>query len=153
MPKARTQLDFHWILPGKLAQGSYPDPPIAAFGPFDTVVFAAEELQPRLVALPKNKRAVLAPMDDDPYRPIPPALQNRILHIGDMLAKEIESGRRVLTTCAMGANRSGILSGATLLALGYSGADAVRLIRERRKLDGGEKALFNPVFRAFVAAR
>lgn len=147
------RLDFHWLLPGKLAQGSYPEPPVAAFGPFDTVVFAAEELQPRLTALPRSKRAILMPMDDDPYRPIPQALQKKILSLGELLAKEIESGRRVMTTCAMGANRSGIISGATLLALGYPGGEAVRIIRERRKLGGGDKALFNPIFRAFVAAR
>jgi protein-tyrosine phosphatase len=152
MPSA-TKLDFHWILPAKLAQGSYPEPPIAAFGPFDTVVFAAEELQPKLRALPRNKQAVFVPMDDDPYRPIPKPAEARILDVGRALAEEVQAGRRVLVTCAMGANRSGILTGATLIALGYPGKEAVRLIRERRHLGGNEKALFNPVFRAFVAAR
>ena len=150
MPPQRQKLDFHWILDGKLAQGAYPRPPIEAFGPFDVVVFCAEELQPRLVALPRTKKAVYVPMDDNPYQPVPAADAKKVREVGAMLAKEVLTGRRVLVTCAMGANRSGLVTGMTLISLGHPGAEAVALIRERRILEGGEKALFNPIFAAFV---
>jgi hypothetical protein len=41
------------------------------------------------------------------------------------------------------------LTGMTLRSLGHRGPDAVSLIRERRILGGGQKALFNPVFASF----
>jgi len=145
-------LDFHWIIPG-LAQGSYPRPPISAFGPFDIVVFCAEELQPQLRALPRTKQAVYVPMDDDPYKPVPALIQKKVAAIGTALAQEIRAGRRVLVTCAMGANRSGLVTGMTLVALGHKGHTAVDLIRAKRILGGGQKALFNPIFAAHVAAR
>lgn len=144
------KLDFHWILDGKLAQGAYSKPPIELFGPFDVVVFCAEELQPRFKALPRTKKAVYVPMDDNPYQPVPPADANNVKIVGAMLAREVLAGRRVLITCAMGANRSGLVTGMTLRSLGHKGPDAVSLIRERRILGGGQKALFNPVFASFV---
>jgi len=150
---APSKLDFHWILPGKLAQGSYPRPPIEAFGPFDVVVFCAEELQPRLTALPKTKKAVYAPMDDNPYQPVPGAVQKLIRTIAADLARDIRSGKRVLVTYAMKANRSGLVTRLTLRMLGHAGPDAVNLIREKRIIAGGrQKALFNPVFAQYVAA-
>jgi protein-tyrosine phosphatase len=146
-------LDYHWILAGKLAQGAYPKPPIEAFGPFDVVVFCAEELQPRLHALPRTKKAVYVPLDDNPYQPVSAADAKRVREIGAVLAKDILAGRRVLVTCAMGANRSGLVTGMTLRALGHHGPAAVELIRARRIIEGGrQKALFNPVFAAFVTA-
>lgn len=153
MAPTNRRLDFHWILDGKLAQGAYPKPPIEAFGPFDIVVFCAEELQPRLTALPRTKKAVYVPMDDNPYQPVPEADAKKVREVGKMLAQEVLSGKRVLITCAMGANRSGLVTGMTLRSLGHEGPDAVSLIRQRRKLGDGQQALFNPVFAAFVAAR
>lgn len=147
------KLDFHWILPGKLAQGARPKPAIEAFGPFDVVVFTAMEYQPPLRALPRSKKAVYVPMDDNPYQPVSAADAKRVRDIAALLAKDVLAGRRVLITCQMGANRSGLVTGMTLRALGHGGDAAVALIRERRILGGGEKALFNPVFAAFVAAR
>lgn len=150
MAPRNQRLDFHWILDGKLAQGAYPKPPIEAFGPFDIVVFCAEELQPRLVALPRTKKAVYVPMDDNPYQPVPTADAKRVREVGEMLAKDVLAGKRVLVTCAMGANRSGLVTGMTLRALGHGGVESVSLIRERRILGDGQKALFNPIFASFV---
>ena len=146
------KLDYHWILDGKLAQGAYSKPPIEFFGPFDTVVFCAEEFQPSFKALPRTKKAIYMPMDDDPDKPVPANDAKNVKAVSAMLAKEVLAGRRVLITCAMGANRSGLVTGMTLRSLGHQGPDAVSLIRQRRILLGlREKALFNPVFAAFVA--
>jgi len=144
------ELDYNWILPGKLAQGARPKPVYPAFGPFDVVVFTAMEYQPRVGALPRSKEAVYLPMDDDPYRPIPPAIIQAVEVMSVKLARAIQSGRRVLVTCQMGANRSGLVTGMTLRALGYKGPDAVALIRAKRVLQDGEKALYNPIFAKFV---
>lgn len=146
-------LDWHWILPNKLAQGAYPSPPMAAFGPFDTVVFCAEERQPKLYP-PTGKHALYVPLDDDCYRPVTGRMAQEVAEAARFVAKEIEKGRRVLVTCQMGANRSGLVTAHAVMNLtGMSGADTVKLIRARRKLRSGDVPLFNPMFEQHVLAR
>ena len=68
----KKQLDWNydWVVPGKLIQGGFPNPPIEAFSVIDTLVLCAEEKQPRLKP-PPGKAVIRIPLDDDPYRPLP----------------------------------------------------------------------------------
>lgn len=136
------KLDFHWVVPN-IAQGSYPRPIEEAFSHADTIVFCAEELQPKGVRAPPGKRIVKLGFDDDIYRPIPPEV-GRIFHAhAQHLAREATSGRKLLITCAMGLNRSGLITGLTLLyAYRMRPPEAIQLIRARRSKD----ALMNPIF-------
>lgn len=139
---------FNWIIPG-LAQGAAPQPPGKGFAHADTIVFAAEELQPRGLRPPPGKRLLRVPLDDDPYRPVPPKLGQTLHRIASGLAREIRAGRKVMVTCAMGLNRSGIITALTLMYLyGMPSQDAIRLIRARRS----PEALCNPMFEQWLLA-
>lgn len=133
--------NFHWITPN-IAQGAYPDPPLSAFQHADVVVFCAEELQPKIKA-PPGKQIVKIGFDDDFYRPIPPEA-GQIFHAhGKLLGKLALNGKKVLITCAMGINRSGLMTALTLMH-GYrmNPSDAIKLIRARRS----PECLANPMF-------
>lgn len=140
------KLDFNWITPN-VAQGSYPSPLEEAFQHADTIVFCAEEKQPRAGRLPPGKRIVKLGFDDDIYRPIPPEV-GQIFHAhAHQLAKEVSGGRRVLITCAMGLNRSGLMSALTIMyAYRMRPTEAIQLIRSRRSRD----ALMNPIFERWI---
>lgn len=60
-------------------------------------------------------------------------------------ANLIESGYKVLSHCAMGYNRSALLAGVILTYLGMSGAEAVALLRQKRR-----GALYNQVFASYL---
>ncbi len=47
-------------------------------------------------------------------------------------AEDVSLGRAVLVTCHMGINRSGLVTGLILCALGYGPRQAILLIRKRR---------------------
>ena len=59
----------------------------------------------------------------------------------------LESGQRVLSHCGMGFNRSALMAGLVLHALGMSGPDVVAQLRDRRP-----GALFNDVFADYIAS-
>lgn len=48
------------------------------------------------------------------------------------VASGIEAGRKVLSRCQAGLNRSSLVAGLAMIRLGFSGADAVQLVRARR---------------------
>ena len=132
--------DIDWIVPG-LAQGSYPEPPESAFETFDVVVFAAEELQPNIQA-PAGCFIFKLPMDDDIYRPVPPEVGDVLHQTAYALASYLAAGNKVLTTCAQGRNRSGILSALTMMYCYRMPAnDAIKIIQRKRKW-----ALVNTMF-------
>jgi protein-tyrosine phosphatase len=56
-----------------------------------------------------------------------------------------QHGKRVLITCHMGRNRSGLVMGLVLMQLGYTSAQAIALIRSARK-----GALSNAHFRGVL---
>jgi protein-tyrosine phosphatase len=60
----------------------------------------------------------------------------------DYVARLLESGYRVLVHCSMGLNRSPLLAALVLHRQGWSGAEAVERLCERRP-----GALFNPRYR------
>lgn len=58
----------------------------------------------------------------------------------------VEHGQRVLSRCQAGLNRSSLVAGIAMVALGYEGVDAVQLIRARRS----PWALCNADFEGFL---
>ena len=60
-------------------------------------------------------------------------------------AEVIEGGHKVLSHCGMGFNRSALLAGLILVHMGFSGREAVALLRAKRP-----GALFNTVFADYL---
>lgn len=60
-------------------------------------------------------------------------------------ADMVRSGHRVLSHCGMGFNRSALVAGLILVELGFTGREAVELLRGRRP-----GALFNEVFASYL---
>ncbi|MEO8277598.1 MAG: hypothetical protein ABI639_15400 [Thermoanaerobaculia bacterium] len=73
---------------------------------------------------------------------------DRLNGIAVLGARLVRSGQPVLSHCGAGFNRSALLAGLILVELGWSGADALKRLRERRP-----GALFNDVFAAYLASR
>src|SRR5580765_1004450 len=81
--------------------------------------------------------------DDDRWLPS----ETKLRAIAQLAASLIQDGHRVLTHCGMGYNRSGLVAGLILKALGVPGEAAVTRIRERRP-----GALFNDRFADYLTA-
>lgn len=116
-----------------LFQGSFADAKQSGWGyrDHDVVVFCAQELQPDPHAVPPNKTRIRIPFDDthEVFK-IP---MRDILKVAEVCAHAINHQRRVLSTCALGLNRSGLVSALTLIsAYGLSPKDAVELVRQKR---------------------
>lgn len=142
--------NFDFIIPGRLAQGAYPGRDLKMFEHWDVVVYCAEEYQPKFSSMPNGKRVYYAPMDDDIYRPVPQEIARNLWKLAGTVADHARRGQKCLITCAMGANRSGLLMGLTLMRLnGMSGSNAVDLIKSRRT-SGQQEALSNPMFEQFL---
>ena len=85
---------------------------------------------------------VAHPIDDVPWISDP----NAIHELGIRVAEHVRRGSRVAVNCMSGLNRSGLLVGRALIALGYSPAEALALIRKAR----GPHALSNRQFVRFL---
>jgi len=130
-------LDYTYLLPGRLAQGSAPA--VGVRVPFDVIVLAAMEYQPP--DLP-GYYVLHIPLDDGP-RP-DRKTQAYIRDAAREIARLVRMRHRVLITCWQGRNRSGVLSGLALVELGVPPRTAIRRIRRLRN------GLMNPYFRAMV---
>lgn len=131
-------MGYSYIIPNVLAQGSYPEPgtPLSQF--FDVLVLCAYELQPPSSEYP-DVTVIHVPLDDT-LTPTPEQIRLAVA-AGRNVATRLRSGQRVLTTCAQGRNRSGLVTGIALETLGVRARQAVRHIQSNRK-----DALTNPVF-------
>jgi protein-tyrosine phosphatase len=136
-------MGFSDILPGRLAMGS--KPPLNGPLPFDVLVLTAMEYQPGAQYFP-NVQVLYVPLNDD-GTPMTDDEMRRALRAGREVALFIRQGRRVLVTCQMGRNRSGLVVVIALMDLGMSAPDAVRLVRRAR----GQFALGNRYFLNFIA--
>ena len=65
--------------------------------------------------------------------------------VGDLGARIVMTGHRVLSHCGMGFNRSALVAGVILNKLGMTGPDVVQRLRERRP-----GALFNDSFADYL---
>lgn len=117
-------MGYRFVIP-RLAQGSVPTGPLHR--DFHTVVLCAEELQDLPIV---GVEVLKAPMDDA----VPSSREiDLAFNVARQVASRWRQGRRVLVTCAMGRNRSGLVTGLTLMMLGMTDAEAIRAIRSARK--------------------
>lgn len=127
------------VAPG-LWQGDAPHPG-ANYADFDLIVLAAYEHQPKSAEM--NIDVFHAPLDDDPYRPLSPRERFIATEAAQEVARRLRKGQRVLVTCAMGRNRSGLVSALAMrMAYGSSPREAIEAVRQAR----GSDALSNPQF-------
>jgi len=126
----------------KLYQGSVPDPDSSYEG-FSMIVLCAQECQPEL---PRFKGTVLRPAFDDTTNPSVAHVQ-RARDASVAVGSELMRGGRVLVTCFMGLNRSGLVVGQAMAMTTRIPADQiVEMIRAAR----GKDALTNTTFHAMV---
>lgn len=59
-------------------------------------------------------------------------VQSAALNAAELIAARVSSGKRVLSRCQAGMNRSSLMAGLAMVILGFSGEDAVQLLRARR---------------------
>lgn len=123
----------------QLAQGSAlpPDQHV----PFDVLVMTAAEYQP---AFNQRDLEVVRIILDDAI-PSREDIRKAVV-VGKHVADALRKGKRVLTTCFMGRNRSGLINGLALIDVGWSSIDAVKAIRIAR----GDKALSNAYFQSVL---
>ncbi len=93
----------------------------------------------------RGKNYTFLLLDDVPWIPDPDAVHM----LGIRVASIVDGGQRVVVNCAAGLNRSGLVVGRALIALGHEPANAIELIRAAR----GPRALFNRTFEAFLLER
>jgi len=140
-------IDADEIIP-HVWQGGFPGQEARANLPragFQVVVLAAREAQIPLSQFPPGITIYYLPLDDLPL-PLPDITRAAVKKLARKLAAHVQHGENVLVTCAMGLNRSGLITGTTLKVLGMPGIEAVRKLRQLRD----PQALSNPVFFAYV---
>jgi protein-tyrosine phosphatase len=131
----------------KLWQGAEPPrgPYLKAHGA-DVLILCAKELQLPAAFFP-GVEVFHAPLEDKPRAP-----NSEEIAIASAAARfvvaNLRAGKRVLVTCQMGLNRSGLVSALALRELtGTSGLACLQHVRAQRP-----NALFNNHFGAFLAA-
>jgi hypothetical protein len=91
---------------------------------------------------PEGFAYTFVPIDDVPWVSDAPLVHQ----MGEEIAKRVRDGARVYVNCAAGLNRSGLLVGRALIALGQAPLQAIRLVRQAR----GPHALSNIVFAGWL---
>jgi protein-tyrosine phosphatase len=82
------------------------------------------------------------PLDDGPFIP-----DEEMIHtVGEWIASQVRQGKHVAVNCLAGVNRSGLLVGRALVALGATPEEAIAAVRLAR----GPMALSNPRFARFL---
>jgi hypothetical protein len=134
---------FNEVIPG-LAQASWWIPPNELLDEcgFDVSVDVGGWDQSQNMA---GRRYVFLLMDDVPAIPDADAVHM----LGIRVASMVDAGDHVVVNCAAGLNRSGLVVGRALIALGHQPAEAIELIRAAR----GPNALFNRTFERFLLER
>jgi protein-tyrosine phosphatase len=107
---------------------------------FDMLVLMAEEYQPRAESFP-GLEVLHAGISDNGSPPTAAELQTAAWAAGEVAAA-VRRGKRVLVTCMMGLNRSGLACALALRMLARcSGREAMHAVRASRT-----GAIFNPWF-------
>jgi protein-tyrosine phosphatase len=141
--RPKNQHDYNYILGDRLAQGCAPPTYDTSPGkaPFDVVVLCAREWQPHL---PQYPRVMHAGFHD--AKPTPSEIELAKATAREVVRQITTRGRRVLVTCHMGWNRSGLVTGLTLRHLGIPARETIHRIRKAR----GPYALSNRYFAKIV---
>jgi protein-tyrosine phosphatase len=134
-----------------LAQGSAPPP--GAQLPFDVLLLCATEYQPASSHYP-GVTVLHVPLNDDGSPPTQDEIElakNAAMRVSDFARR----GKRVLVTCRMGRNRSGLVSGLALVEVGHGSLAAIRLVQSARTnaLCGGSAAHFREVIHSHARLR
>lgn len=106
------------------------------------IVLAAMEYQP-----PANQfsgaEVIHAPLDDDPTRPMREDEIVTAVNAAQRVARRLRAGRRVLSSCAMGLNRSSLIAALAMSDVyGMTADEIITRVRRAR----GAWALSNPNF-------
>lgn len=115
---------------------------------FGGLVLAAKEFQDVFpVHKYPNTYVVHVPLDDARL-----SRENKVeaLAAGLKVYELREAGKKVLSTCAKGVNRSALIAAICLILEGRTAKEAIVLIRKRRKPVSGAVPLFNPHFVKFL---
>ncbi len=118
-------MGFSEIVPG-LCMGS--KPPMDVDLHFDTIVLCAAEYQPDAERF-RPARVLHAPLWDSM---LTPEETNIAVCTGRRVARRFRTGQRILVTCAMGLNRSGLVTALALIDLGSTPDQAIVLVRKSR---------------------
>jgi protein-tyrosine phosphatase len=96
------------------------------------LVLAAREFQPDIERFPDGIEVIYVPMWDVDSGPSEDEAQRAIEAASDVV-QALEEGKTVLSSCAMGVTRSGLISALVLMQrYGISGREAVRRVRAGR---------------------
>ena len=113
---------------------------------FDVLILCAREIQPDIVS--PGLIVIHAPMADD-YGHFHPDDVREAERAVALASYHLNAGRRVLSTCHHGRNRSGLVSALTLMRVfGSTPQDAIRMVQAARK-----NALENPQFVRYILAK
>lgn len=115
------------------------DPPSNQYLQIDTLVLTALEHQSNQYSGPRTILHV--PLNDD-GSPITKHEVRLALQASKEVTRRLRKNERVLITCHMGKNRSGLITALTLINLGSSADNAVQIVRKAR----GQSALGNRYF-------
>lgn len=110
--------------------------------PYDVIVLAAQEYQPHATRFP-GAHVIHVPFDDAPWRAMRPEEITGAVRTGQMVARHLRAGQRVLVSCAMGLNRSALV--AAIAMHDVHGMDADEIVARIRRARGAW-ALSNPNF-------
>jgi len=126
-------LDTTRIIP-HLHQGSEPPQGHAvAVSGFTVLVLCAQEIQPPDSSYP-GVVVLRCPLDDT-SQALTAAQWSMIMRTAQLVAHHVRRNHRVLVTCQMGINRSGLVTAAALHILtGRSGCATARFVSQRRKV-------------------
>lgn len=134
-------MGYGYVLDPFLGQGDFPEHQTRFSPTFNCLVLCAFERQPPNYVYP-DVVVLRAPIDDSLLTHAEAKIASEV---AKNVALRIRHGQKVLVTCAMGRNRSGLVSGLTLITLGFSAEQAIRRVRRARV-----NALSNPSFTAYL---
>jgi protein-tyrosine phosphatase len=107
-----------------------------------TIIDLDGELDLDVPSAPDNVLYIYLPIFDEDLPDL-----HRLHCVARMAADMIRDNRPVLAHCRMGLNRSPLVAGVALTYLGFSGADALKLLQEKRP-----GALYNDTFAEYLAS-
>jgi len=127
------------VVPGLWQASSELDPPELFARGFDAIFDLGD--RPRGHSVP-GRAYVYYRIEDVPSIEDPSVIDA----LAEQVASRVQAGERVVVNCAAGLNRSGLLVGRALIALGHAPSDAIDLVRRAR----GSHALCNQRFAAWL---
>lgn len=135
------------ILPGRLYQGDAASVPEVVSAGVDVVVNVSEALDAVAAAPLGGPMYIRWPVPDGDEVP----QQDMLRGLADFIARLIMADRKVYVHCGAGINRSNLLTGLVLVALGDNGQEALdKLIRLRGP---ARQTLANTAFRQWLNAQ